>query len=55
MPRKKTFEEVKQMFDNRGYILVSTEYVDVHSKLQYICPKHPDIIQEISYNKLQNG
>ena len=55
MPRKKTIEEVREIFKNAGLILISTEYISAHHKLQYICPKHPDFIQEISYNKVQKG
>lgn len=55
MPRKKTYEEVKALFESKGYILLDTEYIDAHTKLRYICKKHPDIIQSIRYNSLQQG
>ena len=38
--RKITYDLVKQEFDERGYELISTEYVNNSTKLQYICPKH---------------
>lgn len=55
MPRKKTYEEVKALFDSRDYILLDEEYKDAHTKMKYICTKHPDFIQEIRYNGLQQG
>lgn len=55
MPRKKTYEEVKQAFENRGYILLENNYIDAHTKMRYICKKHPNIIQEIRYNGIQQG
>lgn len=55
MPRKKTYEEVKALFESKGYILLDTEYIDAHTKLRYICKKHPDIIQSTRYNSLQQG
>jgi len=39
---KYTIEEVRKLFDDRGYDLISTEYKDVTSKLQYICREHQD-------------
>ena len=55
MPRKKTYEEVKELFDFCGYILISDTYNSALEKLDYICPKHSDKIQQISYNKLKDG
>jgi len=34
-----SYEEVKRAFDDRGYTLLSKEYVNVQTKLDYICPK----------------
>lgn len=51
MPNKIRFEQVQQEFEERGYHLLSTEYVNSKQKLQYICPKHEDKgVQEISYH-----
>lgn len=55
MPRKKTYEEVNKAFENRGYILLEKEYIDAHTKMKYICKKHPNIIQTIRYNGIQQG
>ena len=38
-----TYEQVRQAFDERGYELLSTEYVNCNTKLTYICPKHQDM------------
>lgn len=47
---------VKEEFDERGYILVSTEYHNNNEKLQYICPYHLDKgIQEISFANFTKG
>lgn len=44
------FEKVKQYFETKGYKLLSQQYVDGKSKLEYICEKHKDKgIQTISW------
>lgn len=55
MPRKKTYKEVKALFESKGYILLETEYIDSHTKMKYICKQHPNIIQSTKYNSLQQG
>lgn len=55
MPKKKTYDEVKSMFEERGYTLLDTEYIDAHTKMRYICQNHPNIVQEIRYNGIQQG
>lgn len=42
--KKITFDDVKQLFKERGYILLSneSEYHNQASKLRYLCPKHLD-------------
>ena len=53
---KLTYEEVKRSFVERGYKLVSTEYINNREKLKYICPKHEDKgILEIRYDSFQQG
>ena len=42
MRRKIDYAMVKQEFDARGYILLSKEYKNNASQLEYICPKHKD-------------
>lgn len=38
MPKKLTYEFVKQAFESEGYTLLSSTYKNNHSKLKYICP-----------------
>lgn len=54
-PTKKEFEDVQEAFLNRGYILLEHEYISAHYKMKYICPKHPDIIQYMTWNNLKKG
>ena len=37
--RKKTYEEVKKVFEDRGYTLLSKDYKHSKAKLKFICPK----------------
>lgn len=53
MPKKLTYEFVRDEFEKRGYILISTEYKGNDKKLDYLCPIHGG--QSISYNSLQSG
>lgn len=41
---KITWDEIQEMFNNRGYVLLSdsSEYKNQSSKMRYICPKHKD-------------
>lgn len=56
MHRKITYELVKKEFDERGYELVSTEYIKNSEKLQYICPKHRERgILEITFANFTKG
>lgn len=51
--KKLTIEFIRLEFTKEGYILISTKYVNAHTKLDYICPdghKH-----SISWNKWQQG
>ena len=54
--RKLTYDEVKQRFEERGYELISTEYIGIEEKLEYICPKHREKgVQKIDYSHLKRG
>ena len=35
---KPDFEELKRTFEKEGYVLLSTGYINSHSKLEFICP-----------------
>lgn len=52
---KYSFKEVKEMFESRGYELLSSEdeYTSVNSKLRYICPIHGEKV--ISFAHLKEG
>jgi len=56
MPNKYTYEVVTSKFKERGYKLISKEYINCKEKLQYICLIHQDKgIQEISFDKFIRG
>ena len=47
---RKSLEEICQDFFARGYILLNKGFISARkTKLQYICIKHPNVIQEITY------
>lgn len=54
-PRKITYDKVKEVFEGKGYILLTQEYINPFSPLMYICKKHPDKIQKTNWNKIQQG
>lgn len=53
--KKKSYKEIEQAFKDRGYELLSKEYVNAFGLLEYICPLHPNKIQKINWNKFQQG
>lgn len=54
--RKKTIEEMREIFKEKGYELISNEYINNETHLEYICPKHRDKgVQKITYGKLSIG
>ncbi len=54
--QKPKWDDIVSLFDARGYILLSTEYVNAKTKLKYLCPEHLDKgIQEITYGNLKAG
>ena len=53
MPRRKSYEEVKQFFESKGYTLLSTEYINNAQKLHCVCPSGH--VCDISYASLRSG
>lgn len=51
-----TIEMIREMFNEVGYDLISSEYVNIHSPLKYICRRHPQKgIQEIKLADFKKG
>lgn len=45
-----TIEYVKEQFDKKGYILLSKEYKNLNTKLNYMCKKHMELgIQKVTF------
>lgn len=53
MSNKRSFEEVKSKFDDRGFELLSKVYFNAHRKLRYKCPKGH--INSMNWNKFSMG
>lgn len=54
MGKKISYEQVKQDFERKNYNLISTEYVGIKSKLDYICNKHKDLgVQNVTYENFK--
>lgn len=50
------WEDIIKAFEERDYSLISTEYINAKSKLEYICNKHKEQgIQSITYYNLKYG
>lgn len=48
-----TLEQIKPVFEDFGYELISTEYINSRTPLEYICNKHRDKgIQKITFQNL---
>lgn len=54
--QKPTQEEVRKAFSDRGYMMVSDQYISAKIKIEYICSKHQaEGVQGITYGNLING
>lgn len=51
--RRLKFEYVKNKFEEKDLVLLEDKYINNSTKMKFICKKHPNIIQEKSYNKIQ--
>ena len=53
MPRKFTLDEVRVFFDTYNVPLLSTEYVDIYTPLEFICP-NCDNVGKVSLSQLRH-
>lgn len=53
--RKWNIDSARKAFEERGYVLLETEYRNVDTKMKYRCPSHPDKELEMSLAKLNQG
>lgn len=53
--KKYKIDDIRLEFEKRKYILLEQEYIDVFGKLKYICLKHPEYEQIISYHGFNVG
>lgn len=54
MSKKRNIEEIRKEFEDRGYILLSNDYIDQHQYLEFICKKHKDEgVQRIRYDSFR--
>lgn len=49
------YDYVKKEFEQRGYELISKEYINADQKLEYKCLKHPDKKLFIDWNHFKKG
>lgn len=55
MPPRRTLDEVKQEFSDRGYALLENDYKNNKQLLRFSCPRHPGKVQRIRFNDLTTG
>lgn len=54
--RKHSIDEIRFEFDKRGYTLLSNEYYNNATHMEYICRKHPSKgVMKITYGNFQSG
>ena len=51
--QKPKWDEIENLFNDRGYSLISTEYINAKTPLEYECPKHG--LKKIRYGNLKAG
>ncbi|AWC33106.1 hypothetical protein TU51_15430 [Bacillus cytotoxicus] len=56
MARSKfTFEEVKALFDSKGYDLLETDYINARTPMRCKCRQHPESIIQITAGNMRKG
>ncbi|ULT58709.1 hypothetical protein L1999_09345 [Neobacillus drentensis] len=52
---KKSIDDLKVDFEKRGFKLLETKYVNAREQMRYICKKHPNNINYMSYDSFAKG
>jgi len=52
---KFTYDDVRRLFESKNYTLISLEYKNSKTKLEYICNAHPEHTQKITVDALNAG
>lgn len=52
--RRTSYEIVKKKFEEKGYTLLTPEFKDSKTLLEYICRKHPNKVRKISWSNLHS-
>ena len=55
MSKKYTYQEVKEYIESFGYKLLSTEYLNSHTKLLIKCPNPNHKPYEVKFYSFKNG
>ena len=55
MPKVITYEYVKNKFNERGYELLESNYINAHINMSYRCLTHPDDVQKITWANFTQG
>ena len=54
--QKPKWEDIVNSFESKGYLLLSTEYINAKTKLEYLCLKHKDKgSQFVRYENIRHG
>lgn len=51
--QKNDFDKIKEAFQDKGYDLLSEEYINSKSPLKYLCPKHG--VKSMAWNDFSSG
>lgn len=53
--RRLSYEEVNEVFERRGYTLISDTYLSTDSLLEYSCPSHSGIVLRTTHHDMAGG